>query len=134
MHPIYSGQFTLPSGRTIFLRALEIHFTFKGMLKGSPETKTRHVRKRMEEAVQKSLLSGMPLFIIGLDVPVLPTYQWIAQFDSHRGVRTSDPDYNSHLSVCWFSEEIPRDLPAAIEEVLFPIDWERLAGDYDIMP
>jgi hypothetical protein len=134
MQSTHSGQFTLPSGRTVFLRSLEMRFTFEGALEGSPETLTAYMREKLADSAQKSLLSGTPLVIIGADVPVLPTLKWVAEFFSPWGVIDTDPDYHSHLSVCWFSEEFPCDLPAAIKEVLLPLDWESLGGDYDMMP
>jgi hypothetical protein len=134
MHPTHSGEFKLSSGRSVYLSALNMSGTFEGALEGSPETLTRHLRERLAQSVHKILPPGMPLVIIGADVPVLPKYQWVARFFSRRGVNTDDPDYNSELTLCWFSEELYRDLPAAINEILLPLDWERLAGDYDMMP
>ena len=130
----HSGQFTLPSGRNVFLSDLKLSSTYAGALEGSPETLTPHLRKGIAQSVQKSLPPGTPLVIIGAEVEVLPSYRWIAKFISRRGVKTTDPDYSSRLYLCWFSEELYRDLPGAIEEILLPIDWESLAADYDMMP
>ena len=134
MSPLHSNEFRLPSGRSVYLSALHMRFTFEGALEGSPQTLTRHLRPRLAQSVQKTLPSGMPLVLIGAEAPVLPEYQWVAQLFSRRGVKTEDSDFNSHLALCWFSDGVYRDLPDAIEEILLQVDWEGLAADYDIMP
>jgi hypothetical protein len=62
----------------------------------------------------------------------LPGWLCVAEFDSQRGARQTDPDYDSRLCACWFAEDTTRSIDAMVEEVLPHLDWERNAEDHDI--
>lgn len=134
MHHTSSSTYTLPSGRTVFLSRLLMSQTYAGILEGTPEIVSEHISRSLTKNVQQAMSPGTPLVIIGDQTSVLPPLQWIAEFHSSRGVHTNDPDYNSHLFVCWFTEGIPNSFSRMIADILAAIDWEAQAEDYDIMP
>jgi hypothetical protein len=108
--------------------------TYAGVLEGTPERASLHIRRSITKSVAEVMPPGKPLVVLGNETPVLPSFQWIAEFHSQRGVQTDDPDYNSKLFVCWFTDNISNALYSAIADILAAVDWDNQAIDYDIMP
>lgn len=133
MHNPIHGRFALADGREVYLTRLLLTPTYEGMLEGTPAMASRFIRERLADDVARGL-PNMPLAILDDGKDELPRYRWAAAFDSRRGVGTNDPDYNSHLALCWFSATLPTDLLAAITVALAQVDWDAHAEDYDIMP
>jgi hypothetical protein len=129
----WRGRLTLADGRQVRLTRLVLTHTYEGLLEGSLTTASRLIRKRLAGELAKEL-PGLPLVILDEGEGPLPGFRWAAAFDSHRGTKTSDPDYSSHLAVCWFSTTIPSNLEGALAAVLGRVDWDAQAEDYDIMP
>lgn len=134
MHNPGKGSFTLADGREVYLTRLLLTRTYEGVLEGAPAAASRHIRKRLAVEVGQSLRVKMPVAVIDEGQPELPSYQWVATFDSSHGVKTKDPDYSSRLAICWFSDALPSELHSAIVATLARVDWDTLAEDYDIMP
>lgn len=130
----HDGTYTLTSGRTVFLARLLLGSTYVGQLEGTLETASYHIRRSLAERVAEVMQPGKPLVVVGNDIPVLPSFQWIAEFHSQRAVHTDDADYSSRLFVCWFTDGITDTLHSALADVLAVVDWETHATDYDSMP
>jgi hypothetical protein len=61
----------------------------------------------------------------------LADYMWTAELESQKGVRTRDPDFSSHLSVCWFSKDPRETIDRVMASLISSLDWDRHATDYD---
>ena len=132
--PIH-GRYILPAGRVVYLSRLLITPTYAGALKGSPALVSQHIRERISSSVPYALDIPAPFVVIDDGAPALPLYRWVASFRSPRAVqRVNDSDYQSQLTLCWFTAAIPADIHALFAEALSAIDWNAHAEDYDIMP
>jgi hypothetical protein len=128
-----SGSYQLESGRKVFLKRLRIDGTFAGHMEGSPESVSGFVLRNTPSNVQRDMRPGQPLVVIQTDEMPLPDFRFIAEFESRRGVRQTDPDYSSRLFVCWFQGDLSRSLDELMSNVLERVDWEANAEDFDIM-
>jgi len=128
-----SGGYQLESGREVFLKRLRIDGTFAGHMEGSPESVSRYVLKNTPSDVQRDMRPGQPLVVVPPDKMPLPDYRFIAEFESRRGVKHTDPDYSSRLFVCWFQDDLSRSMDQVISDVLKLVDWDASAEDFDIM-
>jgi hypothetical protein len=124
------GRYILSGERLVWLTKLSLTSTYAGQLEGTPATITSHLRKRFAEELAQAETG---LVVLDDGQPELPAYRWEASFNSRSGVRHTDSDYSSRLTIRWFSDTIPADLHAVISAVLSRVDWEVSADDYDIM-
>ncbi len=132
--PIH-GRYVLPAGRVVYLTRLLLTPTYEGVLEGSPALVSQHIRERLASSVPYALGIPAPFVVIDDGAPALPPYRWVASFRSPRAVqRVNDPDYESQLTLCWFTAAIPADIHALFAEALSEMDWDASAEDYDIMP
>ena len=126
-------SYGLRSDRIVELVRLHVDKTYAGLLEGTPAVATPHVLAGAHEDVARLLSPGQPLLIIHDGTTELPSYRLIAEFESHPGVNTTDPDWGSRLFVCWFVDE-PGDtsINALVQSVLPSVNWEAHAEDFDI--
>jgi hypothetical protein len=125
-------MFTHPNGREVYLMKLMITPTYEGCLEGNPEQHTQSELGSLPGKARKHMPPGKPLVVLDPRLKVLPDWIWIAEFESQKGVKTADPDFNSRLYVCWFTDDVKRDITVEIGSILSKVDWESNADDYDI--
>jgi hypothetical protein len=118
----------------VSLARLTLLETFHGLFEGSLETASYFRREDLPQHVDKILSPGWPLVVLDDGAPALPRYEWIAEFTSRSGVHETDPDFASRLFVCWYSQDLPADLPGFISSTLSQVDWETSAEDFSIIP
>jgi hypothetical protein len=127
-------MFKTKIGRSVSLSDLSMTFTYKGQLEGGTEIGSRYLRKSLPEELARMFRGDAGVVIFDDTSKPLPHRKWIAHFWGNFALWTDNSDYNSCLTVCWFSEELPTDLPAYLQEILDRADYEKNAKDYDFMP
>jgi hypothetical protein len=126
-------EYDLESGRKVRLVRLYVDETYAGVIEGTPATATPHVLARIPEHVRRVMPPGQPLLIIRSEPAALPQHRLVAELESRRGVRTSDPDWGSRLFICWFVDDpASESIDALVQSVLPTIDWEAQADDFDV--
>ena len=144
-----SGRYQLRSGRLVWLCGLHIQPTYRGQHEGTPETASLFILDGMVAAVRRAMPPGEPLMVIKPDVMPLPKFRIIAELESRTGVvkaapqtklfesdeidLPSDPDIQSRLFACWFSDNLDVTVGSLVESAIHDIDWDANAADYDIM-
>jgi len=123
----------LPSGREVYLARFAIAPTYAGVLEGTPETVSPHILERVADDAARTLPPGKPLVVVPPPKLPLPGWLCVAELESRRGARQTDPDFSSRLYVCWFANGTDQRIDAMVEAVLPQLDWEGVAEDYDIM-
>lgn len=127
------GKYQLRDGRQVLLRSLSVTRTYDEMLSGSLKTGSKRILERLRTQARQIRPPQAPVFVIVPEKLPLPNYMWTAEFELQKAVRTDDPDYGSHLSVCCFSEDLGKGcLDSVIASQLLLMDWDEQAGDYDI--
>ncbi len=126
------NRYHLSTGREAHLTQFALASTYSGMMEGSPETASKYILEQISEHASRMLPPAHPLVIVPSSVIPLPRWMCVASLDSQSGVRQEDPDYHSHLYVCWFTNDTDRSIDAMVDEILPYLDWERNAEDYDI--
>ena len=132
MDQIFRNGFSTSNGRHISVSELHILRTYAGQLEGSYESCSHYIREGLRDQIARHLSYPEALVILDNGEKALPTFQWIAMFESSP-VHTSDPDYSSRLRVCWFTEHMPNDLTETIQATVDKVDYEASAEDYDTM-
>ncbi len=122
-----------PNGREVYLSRFAIAPTYAGLLEGSAEAASPNILERLPQQAARMLSPAKPLVIVPPSKMPLPGWLCVAEMDSRRGARQTDPDYSSRLYVCWFADDTDRSIDAMVDSVLPHLDWERDAEDYDIM-
>jgi hypothetical protein len=130
--PMQSGIYKLRDGRKVVLRSVSVVRTYSGTLAGSRETVSKMVLAMLRARAKSIQASEPPLLLIVPKRLPLPDYRWTAELKSAKGVRTRDPDYGSHLSVCWFSKDLDESLDRVMLSVTSSLDWNANARDYDM--
>ena len=129
-----SGGYVLRTGRTVRMVRLYVDETYAGLLEGTPLAATPHIVARLRDHVRRVLPPGQPLQIIRPESAALPPHRLVAELESRRGVRTSDPDWASRLFICWFVDDPGSvSIDALVQAVLPSVDWEAQAEDFDVM-
>jgi hypothetical protein len=108
-----------------------IEGTYGGVLEGTAETASPRIFRGIGDRAARILPPAKPLAVVRPPTHPLPQWLVVAELASKSGVRTTDPDFNSFLYVCWFVENIDQGIPTLIESILPQLDWEGLADDYD---
>jgi len=137
-------DFTIASGRTIRLLALDQYFTYEGLLLGVP---TREMNQEMIDQLIAGYVHpaeyGVPLLLEPeqqpLEVPpnqlphgtpaTLPSVTCIARFISDAQLGT-DAIW-SVLRVIWFQEEFAFPIDDRALQQITAIDWERWARGWE---
>jgi hypothetical protein len=126
-----SQKLVFPDGREVQVTRVLARGTYSGCLEGTPETLSPHIFNNLPDSVACDLSPGKPLIVIRpSELPLLPLL-WVAELESHRGVRTDDPDYGSKLFVCWFTDDLSASILDMMRSLLPSLDWEANAEDYD---
>lgn len=123
--------FRLPSGREVYICRLFMNYSYEGMLAGDPAVWGPKILKEVPEYVQSVMPPGVPLVVLDPGVKRLPEIRWVAELESRKGARTDDPDFNSHLFVCWFTDDLSGSFRELLRPVLHQLNWEANANDYD---
>jgi hypothetical protein len=131
--PMGKGTYRLASGREVFISRFYADCTYSGVLEGGPEAASPHILSSIREDVPRVLPPGKPLVVVNPESMPLPPYRLVVELESRRGTKTTDPDFNSRLFVCWFADSLSPGVDALIRSVLGSVDWEAHAEDYDIM-
>jgi hypothetical protein len=126
-----NGEYSLPCGRTVKIRRLLLAHTFAGQLEGTPELVSPGIIQRLPKEAVRVLPPGKPLVVVKPDKLPLPNFRLIAELESPRGVRNTDPDFGSQLFVVWFTDKIDTSIDELISPVLSTLDWDRHAEDFD---
>jgi hypothetical protein len=137
-------DFTLASGRTIRLLALDQYYTYEGLLLGVP---TREMNQEMiDQLIARNVHPaeyGVPLLLEPeqqpLDVPehrqshgtpaTLPSVTCIARFNSDGQLGTDD--IWSVLRVIWFQEDFAFPIEERAMQQIGAIDWETHARGWE---
>ena len=127
-----SGIYQLRDGRELHLRSLSVTRTYDGMLTGNLKTNSKCILDMLHAQARQIRPPQSSLFVIVPEKLPLPSHMWTAELESQKAVRTNDPDFGSHLSVCWFSEDLYEDIDTAVASQLPFVDWDEHAADYDI--
>jgi hypothetical protein len=126
-----SGTYQLRGGRTVHLRHLSVARTYGGLLTGSLKTGSKMVLDALHKQARNVQPFQPPLLVVVPEKLPLADYMWTAELESQKGVRTHDPDFSSHLSVCWFSKDLRESIDCVIASLISSLDWDRNASDYD---
>lgn len=121
------------NGRNVHLVGFRMLGTYSGMLEGSIEDASKYIRTNLNERVARLLPPNSPLVVVEPPQGELPQWICIGEFESNRGARNSDPDFNSQLNICWLMADTSRSLDEVIASILPYVDWEGNAKDYDLM-
>lgn len=127
------GRYRLANGRDVYLLRFALASTYSGVMEGSRETASKYILEQISEHASRLLPPALPLVVVPTSVIPLPRWMCVASLESRSDVRQHDPDYHSHLYVCWFTNDTDRSIDAMVDEILPYLDWERNAEDYDIM-
>src|SRR5687768_13982792 len=100
-----SSGHVLRSGRTVRMVRLYVDETYAGLLEGTPLAATPHILACTGDHIRRVLPRGQPLLIMRPETAALPQHRLVAELESRRGVRTSDPDWASKLFICWFVDD-----------------------------
>jgi len=73
-------------------------------LEGSRIQNSPSILRGLPKRAGQALAPAKPLTILPPERMPLPGWIWVAEFDSRSGARTADPDFNSRLYVCWFTD------------------------------
>ncbi|MBE0527609.1 MAG: hypothetical protein IH629_00185 [Thermoleophilia bacterium] len=137
-------DFTLASGRTIRLLALDQYFTYEGLLLGMP---TREMNQEMIDRLIARYVHpaeyGVPLLLKPeqqpLEVPehrpvhgtpaTLPSVTCIARFNSDGQLGTDD--IWSVLRLIWFQEDFALPIEERVLQQIAEIDWETHARGWE---
>jgi hypothetical protein len=126
-------MFTTKNGRSVFLSDLSMTLTYQGQLEGGKEIGSFYQRKTLREEITRMFRGEAGVVIFDDTSKPLLSLKWIAHFRGNFALWTKDGDHNSCLTVCWFSEELPTDLPAYLQEILDRAEYESNAKDYNFM-
>jgi len=126
-----NGTYQLRDGRQVRFRSLSVTRNHDGMLAGSTETGSKRILEMLQAEARQIRPPQSPLLVIVPEKLPLPNYMWTAELEAQRAVRTDDPDFGSHLSVCWFADDLGQDINAVIATQLLSVDWDERATDYD---
>ena len=113
------------------MRSLRLTRSYDGMLLGSRKVGGARILKMLQEQARRIKPPQSPLLVITPEKLPLPDYMWTVELESRKAVRTNDPDFSSHLSVCWFSEDLRESIDTVIASHLVSVNWTELATDYD---
>ncbi len=147
-------------GYEAFLLSLKVNNTYRGVIIGSAETASNIALDNLEKYFSRNIGSNdnlwetqlkklppdakaileafssnrknKPLYIIKPKEFPLPSYYWIAELESRKAVHSDDPDYNSYLYLCWFSNKTNISIDSHIREAFKKLNWKSSADDYDI--
>ena len=137
---ITAYMYTLSSGHTVYLIRLSARLTYRGLISGTTQRASDHIRQTLASEVAEQMPPGKPLVIIDEGNEELPGFIWTAEFQSDDGVKDdeydedNDWDTGSRLFVCWFSEGISDTLNANLQAMLESIDWENNAENFLNLP
>lgn len=123
----------LPNGREVYVVRLAMAGTYAGVLEGTPERASQHLLWSAESRAAHLSPPAKPLVVVPPSQMPLPSWTCVAELESRRGVRSDDPDFNSRLYVCWFTDRTDQSIDDMIASVLPQVDWEGQAEDFDIM-
>ncbi|MGB7069566.1 MAG: hypothetical protein WBD22_08735 [Pyrinomonadaceae bacterium] len=117
-------------GFEIYVVGLSMSLTYSGVLEGTPEICTRSMRSRPKQLMEGFASDDTPFLFLDSAGTSLLDIQWLGNFECHATVGTNDFEYRSHLCVCWFTKDIPRDLHEMLSNTLKSISWKTKADDY----
>jgi hypothetical protein len=136
-------ELQLADGRTVYLRWLQQHEVYAGLLEGLPtrDMNERHIRSLVEDARKRT--SAAPYLVPPTESPIdyggpypfgepvaLPRIACVGHFESLSPARDPSQDY-SGLIIIWFQEDYAFPIePEALEQIL-AVDWARLAADHE---
>ena len=128
------SNFTTSKGRVIRLVGLKVVATYEGWLEGSRESISQIIIERLSSVNSRLGPGEIPMLVLPIDILPLPSFRWTVELSSPRGVKNTDPDYDSMLKVTWFADAKLFDLTVheIVESKLAIVDWEQYAADIDI--
>jgi hypothetical protein len=121
------------SGRWVTVEECYISTSTLGYLAGSPENIRfiRHVIEHLPERVQGQFGGSTPHYIKPLpEGSYLPRFVFMVSLVSDLVNPESSHHHNSHLIVCWLSDDITTSLPEIIKRETRAIEWNKYAADF----
>lgn len=112
---------------------LSVFPTYRGALEGTPEGISAAIIKRLKSGKAHHPNKELPVLLIAPQIP-LPRYTWEAELNSWQCLNTRDPDFNSHLLVVWFTNDLDHNLIELTRQTVSQIVWKEHAKDYDWLP
>lgn len=122
----------LPGGREVSISRAAMRGTYSDCLEGMPQKADHSLVRSLKEGASRMLPPAEPITITLSPQRPLPAYMWVAELTSSRGVLTDDPDFNSRLYVCWFTDGVDINIRNSIASLAHELDWEHEAADYDV--
>jgi hypothetical protein len=121
-------------GWEVWLVDLAIRLTYRGVLEGTPMSVSKVILESLKSGKTSRQRPDLPILLIPpVNLP-LPDYRWEAELDSGQGIHTNDPDFNSHLQVIWFTDDLDRNIDELLGQIVSQIVWKDHAKDYDWLP
>lgn len=122
-------RFHLPTGRQLTITNLDFHWTYEGLLLGSPDAA---MNRELIERILKRAKAARPWLPVHLLPPEirepdrLPSACWTISFLSDALPNTND--IWSSLTVVWFAHyDHARPLVEQVHAAVKDIDWDGLA-------
>lgn len=123
--PTDLGAFTTSSGRRVEFEALHVELSTLGWLEGDLLLQRESFLEKLPKTIDRKFgRTGLQLQEPSPEP--LPAYVFHAQFHSGEPVREGDC---SSLTLVWFAESLPTDLPGELRERFKVVDWEAYAAD-----
>src|SRR4051812_25769753 len=96
--------------REVSLVGLAMGPTYAGQLEASRESAASHILSSLSSRAARLLPPAEPLVIVRTEQIPLPSWLCVAELESRQGVREADPDFNSRLYVCWFTDRTDQSI------------------------
>src|SRR5438105_4201226 len=106
------GTYRLASGREVFISRFYADCTYSGVHEGGSEAASQYILSSIPEDVPRVLPPGKPLVVVMPESMPSPPYRLLVELASKRGAKTTGPDINSRLLVCWFADSLRPGLDA----------------------
>lgn len=121
-------------GWKVYLTGLDVFPAFRGCLEGTPEDNSLATLKRLKQGKAHHPNKDLPVLGMTPSQLPIPPYTWEAELNSWECLHTKDGDYNSHLLVVWFTDDLDHNIDELTQEMVGQIVWKDHAKDYDWLP
>jgi hypothetical protein len=117
-----NGHYIMPNKREVILQRINLTRTYSSVIEGSSESATKYILDSLSECVKDVMPPAEPLAAIIPDKHPLPEFIFVAELRSYESVRSIDPDHESFLFVCWFSNTLEVDIDFLLESFLLSLN------------
>ena len=124
-------NYQLDCGRWVRADECYIGESTLGVLVGSGERLRRHVIEKLPEGVVGQFGGSTPHYIKPLpEGESLPRFVFMVHLISGLVDLESRDHHNSHLIVCWLSNDVTTSLPELLKRETRAIEWNKYAADF----